>query len=722
MTSAIAPRPVRRVRTIAALLAVIALAIGGALATPLTAIASGASSISGTVTGSDAPGVGLADVGVTLTLPGGTFVAYATTDADGHYSFDNVVAASYTVSFEPDFNSPYLVELQWWNGAATAASATPIVVADHEAVAGIDAILPLAGAITGTVTSDSGPLFGANVSAIEQGGGVVAFAPVGFDGTFTLRNLHAGSYTVAYAGGVSGTIAPQWWSGAATLADATYFPVALGETATGKDAILEPATGATTGSISGTITNASSGQPQGGGFVTVVTPDGTPTTSAGIESDGTYTISGVTPGSVALHVFPAFSDNLLDQWWSGASTQADAQYITVEAGSQLTGYDFALVPGASISGTVTDASHAPLANVSVSALRSGDFYAVSSFTDDDGHFTIPALRAGDFTVSFDPSSAGAYAMSWWNGASTPSNATVIHVAEGQAITGINATLGAGASISGTVTGLASNGAVFPATNATVYLIRPDGSEATETYAGDGSYTLSNLAPGKYTLRFEPQGDTTDFVPQWLGNKSSQATAKTITVKAGKSLTGVDLTMPSTTLASATPTITGNAIVGRTLHAHAGTWGPSPVTLSYQWSQNGNPIGGATASSYVVSEADAASTLTVAVTGSKEGYHSTTTVSAPTAIVTGGTLTTSTPTISGVGHVGNTLTVEPGVWAPSPTLTFQWYRGATAIAGATGASYVVAASDANSNLRVAVTGTQIGYTTATVKSGTTHIPR
>jgi len=280
----------------------------------------------------------------------------------------------------------------------------------------------------------------------------------------------------------------------------------------------------------------------------------------------------------------------------------------------------------------------------------------------------------------------------------------------------------GGSISGMVTGLASNGAVFPAVNATVYLIRPDGSEATETYAGDGSYTIPGIAPGKYTLRFEPQGDTTDFVPQWLGNKSSQATARTITVKAGKSLTGIDLTMPSTTLASAVPTISGNPIVGRTLHAHAGAWGPAPVTFTYQWSQNGTPISGATASTYVVAEADAASTFTVAVTGSKPGYHSTTTVSAPTDIVTGGTLTTAIATVSGVAQVGGTLTVDPGAWGPSPTLTFQWFHGSTAIAGATGTSYVVDASDAGSNLRVAVTGTQTGYTTVTVKSDSIHIPR
>ena len=56
----------------------------------------------------------------------------------------------------------------------------------------------------------------------------------------------------------------------------------------------------------------------------------------------------------------------------------------------------------------------------------------------------------------------------------------------------------------------------------------------------------------------------------------------------------------------TPTITGTAKVGYTLTAHAGTWGPSPVTLHYQWKADGAAISGATAGSYKVAPAYRAS--------------------------------------------------------------------------------------------------------------------
>jgi serine protease len=74
-----------------------------------------------------------------------------------------------------------------------------------------------------------------------------------------------------------------------------------------------------------------------------------------------------------------------------------------------------------------------------------------------------------------------------------------------------------------------------------------------------------------------------------------------------------------TLTSSIPKITGNAKVGTKLTATPGTWGPAPVTLSYQWYRAGVSITGATASTYVPVAADKGTTLSVRVTGSKTGY-------------------------------------------------------------------------------------------------------
>jgi hypothetical protein len=70
-------------------------------------------------------------------------------------------------------------------------------------------------------------------------------------------------------------------------------------------------------------------------------------------------------------------------------------------------------------------------------------------------------------------------------------------------------------------------------------------------------------------------------------------------------------------------VVGAAVVGTTLSAGAGIWGPSGVTFRYQWSRDGTAIPAALASTYVVQTADGGHQLSVTVTGSKTGYFSVT---------------------------------------------------------------------------------------------------
>ena len=171
-----------------------------------------------------------------------------------------------------------------------------------------------------------------------------------------------------------------------------------------------------------------------------------------------------------------------------------------------------------------------------------------------------------------------------------------------------------------------------------------------------------------------------------------------------------------------PTITGTAKVGTTLTASAGTWSPAPVTLNYQWYRGGTAISGATKSGYTLVNADAGKAITVAVTGSKTGYASVRLESAPLASVVKASLEAAPkPVVAGTAKIGSTLTATAGEWKPTGVkLSYQWYRGKTAIKGATKATYKLTSADGGKAITVTVTGSKTGYDTTKVTSAATTV--
>ena len=180
----------------------------------------------------------------------------------------------------------------------------------------------------------------------------------------------------------------------------------------------------------------------------------------------------------------------------------------------------------------------------------------------------------------------------------------------------------------------------------------------------------------------------------------------------------DLQTPSEPAVAGTPTISGEAKVGSTLTANPGTWTPGPVMFDTEWLRNDVPIEGATQDSYVPVGADAGATLKVRVRaygGYFDGVEATSAATQPVAV---GTQTVPAPTIKGTVAVGQTLTAVTDAWEQDAQLAFQWYRGGTAIPGATAAAYTVTAAELGQALTVTVTGAREGYNTLTASSAPT----
>jgi peptidoglycan/xylan/chitin deacetylase (PgdA/CDA1 family) len=190
--------------------------------------------------------------------------------------------------------------------------------------------------------------------------------------------------------------------------------------------------------------------------------------------------------------------------------------------------------------------------------------------------------------------------------------------------------------------------------------------------------------------------------------------------------------PAKPVNTALPAISGSAQTGQQLTASTGTWSGSPTSFAYQWRRcnaSGSScldIAGATGSAYTAVASDAGSTLRVVVIATN-ATGSTPATSNQTAVVAAAIakpVNLTLPSISGATKDGQPLTAANGAWSGSPTLfTYQWQRcntngkGCANVASATANTYVLSGPDVGFTIRVVVTATNAGGSTAATSNQT-----
>jgi hypothetical protein len=185
-----------------------------------------------------------------------------------------------------------------------------------------------------------------------------------------------------------------------------------------------------------------------------------------------------------------------------------------------------------------------------------------------------------------------------------------------------------------------------------------------------------------------------------------------------------------------PSVSGTAVVGQTLTAVAGTWtGTLPISYAYQW-QRCDATGGACVdvtgaidTAYVVGTGDAGRTIRVRETATNAA-GSASAASSATAVVPVPILPPTSiapPTVTGTGHLGQTLTAVSGAWTGTPpiALTLQWLRCDTTggacveVTGAIGTTYLLDTPDLGSTIRVRETASN-GQGTESATSAATGV--
>ena len=191
----------------------------------------------------------------------------------------------------------------------------------------------------------------------------------------------------------------------------------------------------------------------------------------------------------------------------------------------------------SISGTVTDASDAPVGGVcarAYDAAGDGLNYVGDTTTDSDGNYTIGELATGDYRIRFTPC-GGNVLREWFEDAETFATATSIPVTDGSDTPDVDAQLARGGSISGRVLnppGDDSNVCVD------VYGADEFISDFTQVVS-PGDYTFGGLETGQYLVEFNACGSGATAAREYYPDKGARSEAVPVSVTAGSDTPGID---------------------------------------------------------------------------------------------------------------------------------------------------------------------------------------
>ena len=240
------------------------------------------------------------------------------------------------------------------------------------------------------------------------------------------------------------------------------------------------------------------------------------------DGAGVYTFDGVGSGNYFLRTSNGMGYE--DQLYNGISCNPfcdplSGTSVNVPADTTVGPFDFSLLTTPTIAGTVTDDLGAPVGGVDVIVYDALGTQVGMDTTDASGNYLVSGLYAGDFHVATD-NSAG-YVDALYDGGTClpgcdPTDGTVIPVAAGASITGIDLELGSASVISGNV-----NDGTSPIAGVTVEVYRDTGAFiGSATSGGGGNYSVGGLAAGDYHVVTK---NTFGYVDEGAGGEVCQTT-------------------------------------------------------------------------------------------------------------------------------------------------------------------------------------------------------
>ena len=486
----------------------------------------------------------------------------ATTGAGGEYEIELTQAGKYRVKFEG--GDDYVD--RWFADAASEGEAELLSISSH-LTEGVDAELPPAGQIEGTVVDATTKAGVENVGVCATREEAVISADcvtTETGGFYRLGGLPPGAYTVSFSPGFGPTnrdYLGEFYDDSPDEGEATAVEVAAGAASTAIDAQLEKGA-----RIEGTVIDEAGEPVEGATVCTEAAKSGRGFgPCASTDADGNYSIRGVRSGAYRVQFSPnPFAGNLLPQYYDDQPSRKLADTITATAPAAVTGIDATFHPGGQIEGTITDELANPLQSARACAIEvGGDGGRRCAQTSAAGTYTISALPTGTYEVilSGDFANPG-FASERWDDQPIDELGTPIAVTAGATVTGIDAALPKSGTIGGTVTAASDDS---PIESIEVCAFRGHQEEGRCLFTGaSGNYEFTGLDAGSYAIRFRPgtpfgpgaEPSDPDFVTQWYSGQATRAAAQPLDVEPGSVFEDVDAEMVTGGRISGTITGTG----------------------------------------------------------------------------------------------------------------------------------------------------------------------
>ena len=311
------------------------------------------------------------------------------------------------------------------------------------------------------------------------------------------------------------------------------------------------------------------------------------------ESTGNYTFSGIAAGDYYLKVSPTGGTNLVAEWATGVNSNSvedctAAVPVTIADGDSLTGYNFQLEPGGTVSGILReDGTTTPLEGISVDVYLQYDtdngcsgrnMHYKGTDSQNDGSFAITGLPLDTpFFVAADSRGSVNYVKEW----SVSSTASDVNCEQAFSFSTSTASptvtadfaLDPGSIISGIVKdtdgNLIQSSHFSLAATSDIYspcdALADKSWEPVDNSAADGTFTIRGIAPGTYTLRTLPADYL--YLPEYWADPQSVSSclqAEIITVSSsGEVHSGKDfqIGLGATVTGTITDNSTGAPITG-----------------------------------------------------------------------------------------------------------------------------------------------------------------